>query len=294
MTSLSDSARVANGSIEELVIRGGLESKNLQKSVIDRMIDRFSSKVAIAHFRQDPAVAYEVYNLALELPMTATCQEFSKDYDIIVDGSVLGDNVTLQICFMNGKPSVLKNVTLNEFNRVQALLEAKIKHEHIVELAPISLHRKFFIVMPLLPITLASLSGIPERKAIELWDQIGSALDCLHSHGFAHKDVKPDNICIDSNGRFILIDMGDTVQLGTYSGSTSLFVPSDLDGSEPATEMIDWGMLALTVFDRMQDACCGVSFTQKKLSTTNLLDWFEEKHFTLLYSRMAGKFLVKG
>ena len=137
--------------------------------------------------------------------MSATIREFSAEYDIIiVDGCVYCDNVHLQICFMEGKPSVLKHVYYNEYVRAEALVLAGVAHPNLVKLRPIRTKSKMFVVMPLLPVTVARLWCIPVRKANELWDEVGAALECLHSHGFAHKDVKPDDVCVDGDGRFVL------------------------------------------------------------------------------------------
>lgn len=267
---------------------GGMRRDLVEQTVITRMIDRFAAKTNIALYTQNAQLAKSIYDDAVELPLTTTCRVLSSEYDIIVDGCVYGDNMHLQICFMDGKPSVLKNVTRNEYERANALLDAEVKHPHLVELRPISLEKKLFVVMPLLPITVVSLSGMPEPKARQLWDQVASGLDHLHDRGFAHKDVKPDNICVDSNGKLILIDMGDTVKFGQRSGSTSLFIPSDLDGDAPATALLDWGMLMMTVYDRMQPQGEGVSFRQQELTTSDLLSWFQRKS-TDLYEKMLAK-----
>eukprot|EP01036_Dinobryon_divergens_P034976 gene34976-45265_t len=93
-----------------------------------------------------------------------------------------------------------------------------------------------------------------------------------------HKDVKSANICLDHNGDFVLIDLGDTVQVGLKSASTPEFVPADIDAAEGAAFAIDWWMLAMTVYDRMQPAGKGLR-TQvggQQLTTTSLLAWFHE------------------
>ena len=42
---------------------------------------------------------------------------------------------------------------------------------------------------------------------------MNDALTCLHKHEYAHMDVKPSNICINSNGDFVLIDLGSVASM---------------------------------------------------------------------------------
>ena len=47
-------------------------------------------------------------------------------------------------------------------------------------------------------IKLKSLLGVAKKMI--------KALKELHQHGYIHRDVKPDNVCIDKNGVLTLID----------------------------------------------------------------------------------------
>ena len=92
-----------------------MKKEALQASVVARMIERFAPKAFIALYTQNAVLAKAIYDDTMEMPMTTTtCRELSADYDIIVDGCVYGDNVHLQVCFMEGRPSVLKNVNCTE------------------------------------------------------------------------------------------------------------------------------------------------------------------------------------
>src|SRR6202021_2185414 len=57
------------------------------------------------------------------------------------------------------------------------------------------------------------------KDAIAMMEQVCRALDCAHSEGVIHRDLKPQNIMRDKHGRIVVMDFGLARSLGD-SGMT--------------------------------------------------------------------------
>lgn len=69
--------------------------------------------------------------------------------------------------------------------------------------------------------TLARDGRLDEDTALRVVRQIADALQHLHERGFVHRDVKPGNIMLDSDGRAYLIDLGFAVGGDESGGDTT-------------------------------------------------------------------------
>jgi len=89
---------------------------------------------------------------------------------------------------------------------------AKLRHPNILSIYYFGQEEdRTYIVMDYVSGgTLADLinKGLPLKQAVDIAIQIGDALHCAHKQGIIHRDVKPANILIDTDGRPLLTDFG--------------------------------------------------------------------------------------
>ncbi|XP_067242619.1 rho-associated protein kinase 2 isoform X3 [Chanodichthys erythropterus] len=77
--------------------------------------------------------------------------------------------------------------------------------------------RSLFMVMEYMPggdlVNLTSTYDVPEKWAKFYTAEVVLALDAIHSMGFIHRDVKPDNMLLDRYGHLKLADFGTCMKM---------------------------------------------------------------------------------
>ncbi len=96
----------------------------------------------------------------------------------------------------------------------EARTSAQLEHPHIVPIYRVGHAGQvtYFVMQFLRGQTLGDRllqdGSLPARDVARLLREVGSALGYAAKQGVVHRDVKPDNIMIDANGRAIVTDFG--------------------------------------------------------------------------------------
>jgi serine/threonine protein kinase len=147
---------------------------------------------------------------------------------------------------------------LTRFER-EARIAAGLNHSNIVPVYDYGPHgATAFIAMQHieggnLKDALRARGPFEPRAAIEIAEQVLSALAAAHARGLVHRDVKPQNVLLTGEGRAMLTDFGiaqastagELTQVGTTIGSAAYMAPEQALGRPvgPATDIYGVGLL---------------------------------------------------
>lgn len=147
--------------------------------------------------------------------------------------------------------------------RREALAASQVEHPHLVSLLAAQIHTQpYHLVMPYLPgASLGQVLASGWRMSLPqaLWAvrQVAEALAALHTRGWLHGDVKPDNIVVSPQGHATLIDLGFAARLETlvagppdsFRGSPRYAAPERWSERHRVTAASDLYSLGATLFE---------------------------------------------
>lgn len=129
--------------------------------------------------------------------------------------------------------------------RREARTIARLSHPHVVPLHNFGVFDDAMVIM--MPWFEASLAdrlkrgALPVSEARELLEQMRDALGYVHANGILHRDVKPSNIMLGPEGRFVLADLGiasidadsTLTRAGSQPGTPGYMAPEVITGDQP-------------------------------------------------------------
>ena len=154
---------------------------------------------------------------------------------------------------------------------------AKLEHPHIIRIRSVAKSGEHvYFAMDLcadsLGARIAREGPLPEEDILRLARDIVAALEFAHQQGVIHRDLKPDNVLIRSDGAAVLTDFGIARAVSGYVASTGVnmtigtpqYLSPEQAQGRPLDQRVDFYALGVTLY---KAATGEVPFSSD--------DWFE-------------------
>ena len=225
---------------------------------------------------------------------------------LLARDSVLGREVAVKILRADlGLPPEVRRELFDRM-RNEAKAAAALTHRNIVTLHDMGedddagLYLVFEYVRGVTLRDRLADGPLPPAEVARMAIELGSALSHAHEHGVIHRDVKPENIILSSNGT-ILTDFGiaripdSTMTIsGTVFGTPAYSAPEAL-AHATFTAASDQFALATTLYEAMSakrafpgDDAITVALRVQNEDPAPLADAAEDPRLNLLYGRVDG------
>lgn len=124
------------------------------------------------------------------------------------------------------RPEMARNATIVDRFKQEIRLSHKVTHRNVVRMYDLSEDAGMrFITMELvagrdLRSILEERGKLPPDESVDVLEQLCVALQATHTVGILHRDLKPQNIMREDNGRIVLMDFGLARAMDSTGGLT--------------------------------------------------------------------------
>ncbi|HEY1579890.1 MAG TPA: protein kinase [Terracidiphilus sp.] len=124
------------------------------------------------------------------------------------------------------RPELARNQAIVDRFKQELRLSHKVTHRNVVRLYDLSEDAGMrFVTMELVPgrdlrSLLEERGKLPANEAVEIFQQICTALEAAHVVGILHRDLKPQNIMLEDTGRVVVMDFGLARMIDSDDGMT--------------------------------------------------------------------------
>lgn len=167
--------------------------------------------------------------------------------------------------------------------RREAEAAAGLQHPNIVAVFDRGEHEgSYYIAMQYVPgrsLKAAIDSGLTPKEAVDLIRQVLEAARFAHRHGVVHRDLKPQNVIVDAEGKAMVTDFGiakagasEVTQVGVVMGTPHYISPEQAQGTE-VTASSDLYSIGVMLYEALAgrvpfDGDSGVAVAMKQVSQT--------------------------
>lgn len=176
-------------------------------------------------------------------------------------------HVAIKALLLDDVPAHEREEVFARFQR-EARASMQLQHPHIVQVYDFVVYEgQYFLVMEYLDglslkTSQQSGQGLKGLKLLDVLIQVCDGLHYAHQQGVVHRDIKPDNIFITSDGAAKIMDFGIarqntsehfllTTQPGTMLGTLSYMSPEQLQDSamvDARTDIFSLGVMMYELF----------------------------------------------
>ncbi|MBI3208153.1 MAG: protein kinase [Candidatus Solibacter usitatus] len=156
---------------------------------------------------------YEIIRLLGEGGMGAVFEARDREVDRIVALKII-------------QPSMASNPAILRMFKQELVLASKVTHRNVIRIYDLGMVDEMrFITMQFVKGTdlstmIEEKSKLPPEQAANIIMQVCEGLDAAHQEKVVHRDLKPQNIMVDGEGRVLVMDFGlaQSIETGTGKG----------------------------------------------------------------------------